>query len=36
MYALAVALTMLALFVLFGKKTWKIIRELYTEIEIEQ
>lgn len=36
MYALAVAATMLALFILFGRKTWRIIRELYTEIEIEQ
>jgi len=36
MYALAVATIMLILFVLFWKKTWKIIRELYTEIEIEQ
>lgn len=36
MYALVVAVTMLVLFLLFGKKMYRIFRELYTEIEIEQ
>lgn len=36
MYALAVAVTMLILFLLFGRKMFKILKELYTEVEIEQ
>ena len=36
MYALAVAVSMFLLFLLFGRKMFKIYRELYSEVEIEQ